>query len=112
MSLFARFPRLTAWVLVLALLGMGTLCALQGLRALDSSAPPRLDFVHGTIVAIQAPDRFAVRVSGHTGNIWFRVAHGAHISLAHIQRHLRERAPTDIYYQDQQQGMPLAWIAD
>lgn len=112
MGLFARFPRLAAWVIVLALLGMGTLCALQGLRMLEPDAPPRLEHVHGVIVAMRGDDEFAVRAPGHTGTIWFRVAHGAPISLAHVQRHLQEHAPTDVYYQDQQGDMPLAWIAD
>lgn len=112
MRLLARFPRLAAWVMALALVGMGTLCALQGLRALDPGVPSRLEHVHGIIVAMRAGDRFAMRVPGHTGNVWFRVANGAHISLAHVLRHLQEHAPTDVYYQDQQQGPPLAWIAD
>jgi hypothetical protein len=108
MGLLARFPRLAAWVVVLALVSMGTVCALQGLRALEPETPQRLDHIHGVVVAMQSGDRFAVRVPGHASAIWFRIAPGAHISLAHIQRHLQEHAPTDVYYQDRRQGTPLA----
>lgn len=116
MGLFARFPKLTAWVIVLAVVSVGTLCAVQGLRALEPGAPPYLSHVQGIVVAVQAGGAFAVRVPGHAGqpgnNLWFHVAHGAHISLAHLQRHLQEHAPTDVYYQSQRQGLPLAWVAD
>lgn len=116
MGLFARFPKLAAWVMVLALVGVGTLSAWQGLRALEPGAPSHLSHIQGVVVAVRAGGEFAVRVpshSGHPGNtLWFQVAHGARISLAHLQRHLRERAPTDVYYQDQRQGLSLAWVAD
>ena len=113
MRLLARFPSLTAWVVVLALIAVGTLAALQGLRALQPSAPGDLEHMHGVIVATRAGDMFGVEVSGHTKLVWFRVDQGAPISFAHILRHMREHAPTDIYYEEAQNGeMPLAWIAD
>jgi hypothetical protein len=116
MGLFARFPKLAAWVMMLVLVSVGTLCALQGLRALEPDAPPHLNHVQGIVVAVRAGSKFAVRVPGHAGHtentLWFQVAQGARISLAHLQRHLRERVPTDVYYQNQRQGLPLAWIAD
>lgn len=112
MGLLARFPRIAAWLVVLALVGMGTLCALQGLRALEPQTPERLEHVHGIVVAMRAGDQFAVRAPGHVGIIWFRIASGARISLAHLERHLQEHASTDVYYLDQGQDMPLAWVAD
>lgn len=112
MGLLARFPRLAAWVVALALVSMGTLCALQGLQVIQTERPSHLEHVHGIVVATQAKDQFAVRVPGNTKPVWFRIAPGAHISLTHIQRHIREKAPTDIYYEHQQGGLPLAWIVD
>lgn len=112
MNLPARFPRVAAWLVVLALLGIATLCALQGLRALEPSAPARLEHVHGIITAMRGEDDFAVHVPGHVGVEWFRIAPGAHISLAHLQRHMHEQAPTDVYYQSERHGLLLAWIAD
>ena len=112
MRLAARFPRVTAWLMTLALVGLVTLCAVQGLRALEPGAPAHLDHVQGTITAVHGGDVFAVRAPGRSRVIWFRVAHGAHISLAHLRRHLHERATTDVYYQDQPHEPLLAWIAD
>lgn len=108
----SRYSQLAAWLIVLALVGSMTLGALLGLRALEPSAPAHLDHAHGVIVSIKGDDTFAVRESGHASPIWFRIARGAPISLAHLRRHLTEHAPTDVFYQDQRQGAPLAWVAD
>lgn len=112
MGLLVRFPRLAAWVVVVALVGVGTLCALQGLRVLEPETPSHLDHMHGIVVAMQAGGRFAVRVPGHAKMVWFRIALGAPISLAHVERHMQEHAPTDVFYLDQPEGLPLAWVAD
>jgi len=108
----ARFPRVAAWLMTLTLLGLTTLGALQGLRALEPAAPERLDHVHGVITAMRGGGVFAVRVAGHPGVVWFRIARGAHISLAHLERHLHEQAGTDVYYEDQPNEPMLAWLAD
>lgn len=108
----ARFSTGAAWLIVLALVGLLTLGALLGLRALEPSAPSHLDHAHGVIVAVKGADMFAVREAGHSSPVWFRIARGAPISLAHLRRHLAEHAPTDVFYQDQRQGAPLAWVAD
>jgi hypothetical protein len=112
MWLPARFPRVAAWLMTLALLGLTTVCALQGLRALEPGAPDHLDHVHGVITAMRGGGVFAVRVSGRPGVVWFRIARGAHISLAHLERHLHEQAATDVYYVDQPREPLLAWLAD
>jgi hypothetical protein len=102
----------------LILLGLATISAAQGLHALEPAAPEHLDHVHGVIAAIRGEDVFAVRVPGRSGVIWFRVAGGAHISFAHLERHLHEQAGTDVFYVDQrgQGDQPrdplLAWLAD
>ncbi len=103
---------IAAWLLTLVLVGAGTLGALQGLRALEPSAPARLEFAHGVIVSIRGNDEFAVRELKRSGVVWFQIAHGSHISLAHLRRHLAEQAPTDIFYQSQPHGPPVAWLAD
>lgn len=112
MMFLMRFPRVTAWIVTLALIGFATLGALQGLRALEPGAPQRMEHAHGIITAMRGTDDFAVRVPGHAEVVWFHIAQGAHVSCAHLLRHLRERAPTDIYYLDQQHGPQLAWIVD
>lgn len=112
MNLPARFPKLTAWLVTLALLSLATLGALQGLRLLEPSEPQRLEDARGVVVAMRGEDTFALRIPGHAGLEWFRVARGAHISLAHLQRHMHERAATVVFYQEEPHGMPLAWVAD
>lgn len=112
MKLSARFPRISAWLLTLVLLGLVTLCALQGLRALEPGAPEGMEHVKGVITAMRGSDTFAARIPGHAGVVWFHIAHDAHISLAHLRRHMHEQAPTDIYYEAQRQGALLAWLAD
>jgi len=112
MNLPARFPRLSAWLVTLALVSLTTLGALQGLRAFEPSEPPQMEYAHGVVVALRGGDEFAIRIPGHAGLEWFQVARGAHISFAHLERHLHERAPTDVYYQEERHGPPLAWVAD
>lgn len=112
MMFYMRFPRVTAWVVTLALIGFATLGALQGLRALEPGAPQHMEHMHGIITTMRGTDDFAVRETGHSENVWFHIARGAHVSCAHMLRHLREHAPTDIYYLEQQNGPPLAWIVD
>ncbi len=112
--MFARFPRFSAWVVVLALIAVGTAGGVLGLRAMQPTAPANLAHVHGIIVSVQNNGTFAVQLPGAKSMLWFRIAPGAPISLDHLRRHLHERAPTDIYYQTQirLRGMFLAWEAD
>ncbi len=112
MPVIARFPRFAAWVVSLALIGVGTFGGVLGLHTLEPELPAHLKHVHGTIVALQANGSFAVQMPGRKQPLWFKPAPGAPISLDHLRRHLRERAPTDIYYQPQPQGIQLAWYAD
>lgn len=112
MILLARFPRIMAWIVVLVVLGTATLGALQGLHVLEPDMPVPMAHIHGIIVAVKAGEVFAVRVPGHAGVLWFHAAPDAPLSFAHLLRHLHEHASTDIYYEGQRQGLPLAWIAD
>ena len=116
MRLIARFPRLAAWVVSLALIAVGTWGGIFGLQALEPVLPAHLAHVHGVIVAVRPNGWFAVQVAGRASLLWFRPAPGAQISLDHLRRHLHERAATDVYYQVplqfQAQGAWLAWDAD
>lgn len=111
MGLLLRFPRLTAWLALVTLVGGMTVGAALGLHAL-AAAPASIQHAHGVIVALRGNDEFALAESGRRGVEWFRVAPGAHISIAHLVRHLRERAPTDVTYQSARSGLPLARTAD
>jgi hypothetical protein len=112
MALLLRFPRFTAWLVATLLVGGATSGAALGLHALATLAPVPLRHVQGLIVAVQGSDEFALSVPGRPGVEWFRVAPGAHVSMAHLRRHERERAATDVIYEAVGRGMPLAWTAD
>jgi hypothetical protein len=108
----AHYPRLAAWVVSLALIGVGTFGGVLGLRALEPSIPANLAHVHGVVITVENNGVFAVQVPGSHSPLWFRIAPGAPISLDHLRRHLHERAATDVYYQVRQHGVQLAWEAD
>ena len=110
--MFARYPRLAAWVVSLALIGVGTFGGVLGLRALQPAIPANLAHVHGVIVTVENNGVFAVQAPGSNSPLWFRIAPGAPISLDHLRRHLHEHAATDVYYQARQHGVQLAWEAD
>jgi hypothetical protein len=112
MSLIARYPRIAAWVISLALIAALTLGGMQALKTLEPHVPAGLSHVHGVIVAVHPDSVFGLRVQGQTQTRWFRPAPGAPISMQHLLRHLHERAGTDVYYQPRAQGDWLAWEAD
>jgi hypothetical protein len=112
MGLIARFPHLSAWIVCCALIGTVTVEALLGLALGGQSLPANVDHVHGLIVAVRPTGVFALRVEGHAEVLWFQSAAGARISLAHLWRHLRERAGTDVVYQSLRPGILVAWSAD
>ncbi len=109
--MFAHYPRFAAWVVSLALVGVGTFGGILGLRAMTPALPANLAHVQGVVVAVQNNGMFAVQVPGYKGPLWFRIVPGAPISLEHLRRHLREHAATDVFYQNRH-GVLIAWNAD
>lgn len=110
--MIARFPRLAAWVTAVALIGLSTAGSVLGLRALPSAQPSNYQHAHGLVVAIRGEREFALEVPGHAGMEWFEIAPGTRISMAHLWRHLHERAPTDITFEVEGTGMLMAQSAD
>ncbi|HLW03834.1 MAG TPA: hypothetical protein VKT82_34625 [Ktedonobacterales bacterium] len=112
--MFAHYPRLAAWVVLLAFIGVGTIGGVLGLRALEPAVPANLAHVHGVVVAVRTNGTFAVQTPEYNSPLWFAIAPGAPISLDHLRRHQREHAATDVYYQlhNRQRGAFLAWKAD
>jgi hypothetical protein len=111
-SLIARFPRLAAWIVCCALIGAITVEALLGVTFANPAPPPDAQHVHGIIAAVLPTGVFALQVEGHTSLLWFHRAAGASISMAHLWRHLREHAGTDVVYEEQPNGLFLALRAD
>lgn len=110
----AHYPRLAAWVVSLALIGIATFGGVLGLRALTPALPANLAHAQGVVVMVENNGTFAVKVPEFNSPLWFRIVNGAPISLDHLRRHQRERATTDVYYQNniRQRGMFPAWEAD
>ncbi|HKS69119.1 MAG TPA: hypothetical protein VJQ45_01775 [Ktedonobacterales bacterium] len=96
----------------MVLIGLSTAGALLGLRALPSAQPGSYHHMHGLVVAIRGEREFALEVPGHRGMEWFEIAPGTHISMAHLRRHLRERAPTDVTFEVEGSSMLMAMSAD
>ena len=109
-------PRLAAWLVSLMLIGAGTAASLVGIQALTPPLPHstsgKLVHVHGLIVAMARNETFAVRVPGQKAWLWMHCTSDARISIAHLERHLSERAPTDVQYEVGPQGVLLAVYAD
>lgn len=91
-------PRLTAWLASLLLIVAGTAAGIAPLRPL-SAAGSAAGQMHGVVVAVDNDGRFAMRVPGRGDRLWLRPASGAHLSLAHLRRHMHERASTDVRYE-------------
>ena len=108
--------RVAAWLVSLMLVVASTAAGVAGVQALTASLPStasgKLMHVHGLIVAMGRHDTFAMRVSGRKAWLWMRCASDTHISMAHLERHLSERAPTDVRYEVGPRGLLLAVYAD
>lgn len=108
----ARWPRVAAWLVVLALVGTTTVASLWAVHQLAPLVPPGTRHAQGIVVALRPDGTFALRLAGQRALLWLRPAPGADISLDHLWRHMREHAPTDVTYQSERQGIAVAWSAD
>lgn len=106
-------PYALAWVLCIALIASISAPILYGLQQTSTGAITTWSHLHGVIVQIKS-DTFALRVSGQKNLMWFRMIPDSPISMAHLERHLKEHAATDVVYAPQPQagGMYWAWDAD
>jgi len=95
------FPRITAALLVLLLIGSLSLACIGGtallvpmLRHGDS-----MEHADGKIVSIGPGMNFVLETS--TGQrVYFQCGEACRASLGHMQRHMREHANTDVYYME------------
>lgn len=93
------FPRITAIVCVLLLIGSLSLACIGGLTFVETMQIRGNNVEHATgiIVAIGPGPNFVFEtVTGK--RLHFQCGTRCHASLGHMQRHLRERAETDVYY--------------
>src|SRR5262249_16009688 len=109
--LVVRFPQLAAWIVCLVLLAAVTLEVTAGVVLGGPAEARRAEHVHGVVVAVQPNGDFALHIGGQEGTLWFHLAAGSAISLAHLRRHLVEHAETDVVYCVDAGGALQAWSA-
>lgn len=98
--------RVVAWVVVVALVGCGTLDGVQAVcwasqcATASSAGGQAFEALHGEVVAMRDDQAFAVRVvdrrSGRASVVWVQVMPDSRLSMAHLRRHLRDHAGTDV----------------
>ena len=93
------FPRLTAALFVLVLIGMLAAVCIGGLMLFGPmlTHPNTVEHADGKIVAI-GPGRDFVLKTATGMALHFQCSGSCSASLPHMQRHLHESAHTDVYY--------------
>lgn len=93
------FPRIAAAILVFLLIGGLSLACVGGVALIGPifAHGDNVAHVDGKIVSIGPGRDFVLdTVSGQ--HLVFQCTDQCRVSLGHMQRHLRERAHTDVYY--------------
>ena len=101
-----KFPRITAAIFVLVLIGILTLVVIGGTAAIGPALAHGTNVQHadGTIVTISPAMTFVLETA--TGQkIQFTCTDRCSHDLPHLQRHVREKAHTDVYYVKQPSGV-------
>jgi hypothetical protein len=93
------FPRLTAGIFVLILIGI---LATAGIAAVQWGGPilahgRNVQHIDGTIIAIGPGKNFVLRTATNQ-DLSFQCDNQCRASLGHLQRHKLEKAHTDVYF--------------
>ena len=93
------FPRLLAALCVLLLIGTLSLTCILSIAFIGPamSHGTHMNHAAGQIVSIR-PDKSFVLLTATGARLSFQCGEECHASLGHMQRHLNERAHTDVYY--------------
>jgi hypothetical protein len=107
------FPRVTAVIFVLLLIGSLATVGIGGVAEIGPALVHGNAVKHadGTIVAISPTQTFVLKTAGGQ-KIQFRCEERCSHDLPHLQRHVREKAHTDVYYIEQPGGLPEAIDVD
>jgi len=107
------FPRITAAACVLLLIGSLFLLCIGLLAHSEFSAlqGQHVELVRGEIVAIESGRDFVLETASGK-DVYFHCTSLCHASLAHLWRHLREHAMTDVYYRQSANNSLLALDVD
>lgn len=107
------FPRITAAVFVLLLIGCFALLAIGSVILVGPSMTHSATMDHdaGTIMAIR-PDMSFTLVTADGKQIIFQCSDRCRVALGHMRRHKFEKAHTDVYYVEDANKMYLALDVD
>lgn len=107
------FPRIAAAVFVLLLIGGLSLACIGGLAHIGPELLYGGNVAHaaGKIIFI-GPGKDFVLETARRQQLHFQCGVQCRASLAHMQRHLREHANTDVYYIEGQNNSLLALNVD
>lgn len=107
------FPRITAAACVLLLVGsLFLLCiGLLAHSGVSARQGAHVEALSGTIVAIESGRDFVLETASGK-DVYFHCSSLCHASLAHLWRHLREHAMTDVYYRQSATNSLLALDVD
>jgi hypothetical protein len=106
-------PRGTALVAVLLLIAVLSLAGI-GLLALFSptaTGGPGVEHADGRIVAVQSNTSFVLQTANGQ-RLRFLCEERCQLALQHIERHMREKAHTDVYYLEGKGGGLIAIQVD
>lgn len=107
------FPRITAAVFVLLLIGCFALIGIGSVALVgpDMTHSVMSDHDAGTIMTIRSDMSFTLKtVSGH--QVSFRCSERCKVSLGHMMRHEFEKAHTDVYYVEEANDIFIALDVD
>jgi hypothetical protein len=94
-----KFPRLAAAIVVLLLIGGLSLIAIEAVALIGPALAHGENTTHvaGTIVQVE-PDHSFIFKSAGGQELHFICTERCLREVAHMQRHVREKAHTDVYY--------------
>jgi hypothetical protein len=106
------FPRITAGIFVLILIGI---LSLAGIGAVQWIGPivahgRNVEHADGTIIAIGPGRNFTLKTAQQI--LAFQCGNQCRASLGHLQRHLNEKAHTDVYFMQGENNVLLVIDVD
>ncbi|WP_376796527.1 hypothetical protein [Thermogemmatispora sp.] len=101
-------PRSIAVIFVLLLVAILSLACISPLALFNPTVTqgPGVEHADGKIVAIQQADMSFVLQTASGQRLRFLCVERCRLALQHMERHLREKAHTDVYYYPQTAGKP------
>ena len=107
------FPRITAAVFVLLLIGCFALVGIAGVALVGPRMTHSMMTDHdaGTIITIRSDMSFTLKTANGK-QVSFQCSDHCKVAFSHIERHVHEKAHTDVYYVEEANNIFLALDVD